>query len=338
MSVTSVSTDIDFEKEGKQSSYLQVPHSRNDSAWGKLHIPIVVIKNGEGPTILFTGGLHGGEYEGPVALMKLSRQLTGQEIQGRLILIPALNLPAVVSGQRLSPIDQKDMNRIFPGDPRGTISEIIAHYVSETLVPICDAVIDLHSGGTSLNLMPYISMHYLDDPEQSKKTLAALKAFQAPVALMIQEIGGEGLLDYYVEQQGKIFLCAELGGMGTLSTYTVQIAETGIDNLLKHFGLIEGDVLSRTNQGLPETQFMQVPGEEYYCSAPARGIYETFFEVGELVEEGQAVGQVHFPQHLEWTPYQVIVQRSGVLLGRLGPGWVNVGDCVAVLAQHVEKL
>jgi N-alpha-acetyl-L-2,4-diaminobutyrate deacetylase len=72
---TPISTDIDFEKDGKQVSYLKVPHSRNDSAWGSVLIPITVIKNGVGPTVLLVGGVHGGEYEGPVALMKLHPEL-----------------------------------------------------------------------------------------------------------------------------------------------------------------------------------------------------------------------------------------------------------------------
>ncbi|MCB0197126.1 MAG: succinylglutamate desuccinylase/aspartoacylase family protein, partial [Anaerolineae bacterium] len=102
-----VSTTIDYGKDGKQRGYLRLPHSRNSSAWGSILIPITVVKNGSGPTVLFTGGLHGGEYEGVVSLMKLSRELNPEAVQGRVIIIPALNLPAVMAGQRLSPIDNK---------------------------------------------------------------------------------------------------------------------------------------------------------------------------------------------------------------------------------------
>ncbi|MCB0227465.1 MAG: succinylglutamate desuccinylase/aspartoacylase family protein, partial [Anaerolineae bacterium] len=83
-----VTTTIDFEQEGKQRGYLRLPHSRNSSAWGSILIPMTVVKNGSGPTVLFTGGLHGGEYEGVVSLMKLSRELQPETIQGRVIIIP----------------------------------------------------------------------------------------------------------------------------------------------------------------------------------------------------------------------------------------------------------
>ena len=118
-----VSTDIDYGKNGKQHGYLRVPNSRDSSGWGTLLMPISVIRNGEGPTLLFSGGNHGDEYEGPVALMKLMRELDAAEIQGRIIVIPGLNYPAFLAGKRLSPIDGKNMNRLFPGKYDGTITE-----------------------------------------------------------------------------------------------------------------------------------------------------------------------------------------------------------------------
>lgn len=328
-----VSTDVDFEKDGKQVSYLRVPHSRDSSAWGALLIPITVIKNGRGPTILLVGGSHGGEYEGPVCLMKLARELQADEVQGRVIIIPALNLPAVVAGKRLSPIDNKDMNRVFPGRWNGTITEVIAHYVHDVVLPLCDAVLDIHSGGYSLDLTPYISMHYLADEGQMARTFAALEAFQAPVALIMEEFSGEGLLDYAVERMGKVFLCAEIGGAGRLSASVLKIAEAGTRNLLKHFEVIEGEVNTRQAQELPKTRFMEVPDPENYQAVTVSGIYESFFELGDTVAAGQPVGQVHFVEQPFWEPQPVVAQRSGTLIGTRGPGQVEIGDCVAVVAQ-----
>lgn len=331
-----VSTDIDFESEGKQVGHLRVPYARNSSAWGSLLIPILVIKHGQKPTVLLTGGVHGGEYEGPVSLMKLGSELQPDEIQGRVIVIPALNLPAVQAGQRLSPIDGKDLNRVFPGDPRGTVSEIIAHYVTESLLPACDAVIDIHSGGYSLRMFPYISMHYLEDGEQRQQTFAALQAFQAPVGLIMEEIGGEGLLDYEVERRGKVFLCAELGGGGALAPETLRIAHTGIRNLLIHLGIAPGEIVARESQGLGPTRLMEVPDEACYCVAGEDGIYESFFELGEAVGAGEAVGQIHCVQHPDREPREIVARRSGTLLSTRGPGYAQVGDCVALVAQELD--
>lgn len=328
-----VQTEIDFEQNGRQFGYLRVPYSRNNSAWGGLMIPVAVVKNGTGPTLLLVGGNHGGEYEGPVALNKLVQRLDAEQVQGRVIILPALNLPAVLAGQRLSPIDHKDMNRVFPGRASGTVTEIIAHYVHEAILPLCDAVVDLHSGGYSLELAPYISMHYLDNPQQMAATRAALEAFQAPYALIMEEFSGEGLLDYAVERMGKIFLCAELGGAGRLSPTTLRHAEVGVDNLLKHFGLVEGEIETCAARGLAPMQIMDVPDPENYHSVLVPGIYESFLEIGDPVTVGQPLGQVHALQYPDRAPVPVVARRAGLLLGRRGPGFVEVGDTVALIGR-----
>ena len=68
--------NLNFNKDGKYISAIKIPHSTNDSGWGSLLLPVILIRNGDGPTILFTGGNHGDEYEGPIALRKLANQLT----------------------------------------------------------------------------------------------------------------------------------------------------------------------------------------------------------------------------------------------------------------------
>jgi N2-acetyl-L-2,4-diaminobutanoate deacetylase len=328
-----ITTDIDFEQAGKQVGYLRVPYARDNSAWGALMIPLTLLKNGTGPTLLLIGGSHGGEYEGPVCLMKLARELKAADVQGRVIIIPALNLPAVSAGRRLSPIDQKDMNRVFPGRPQGTVTELIAHYVHDHLLPLCDAVLDLHSGGYSLDLLPYISMHDLENAQQQQATLAALKAFQAPYALIMEEFSGAGLLDYAVEEMGKIFLCAEIGGAGRLTAATLRIVETGTLNLLKHLGIIEGQTVTQADLGRPSTQFLSVPAAANYHAVTMAGIYEPFYQTGADVKAESPLGQIHFVEQPTWEPQPIIAQRSGLLIGQRGPGHVEIGDCVAIVAQ-----
>ena len=75
-----ISSTIDFQKDGVQHGFLKLPHSHDDSAWGSIVIPITVAKNGEGPTILFTGANHGDEYEGPIALFDLANNINSEDI------------------------------------------------------------------------------------------------------------------------------------------------------------------------------------------------------------------------------------------------------------------
>ena len=101
-----ISPSVDYDMDGVQHGFLKLPHSRNDSAWGAVMIPIAVIKRGDGPTALLTGANHGDEYEGPIALMKLANALGAQDVTGRVIVVPAMNYPAFCSGHRTSPLEQ----------------------------------------------------------------------------------------------------------------------------------------------------------------------------------------------------------------------------------------
>lgn len=328
-----ISTKIDYEAEGKQHGYLVLPHSRNESAWGAIRLPITVIKNGEGPTIFFTGASHGDEYEGPIALSKLSTSLKAEEVQGRVIILPALNLPALRAGTRLSPIDGKNMNRIFPGSRNGTVTELIAHYVTEKILPLCDVVVDIHSGGKTLDFMPCSVMHQLDDAELMDKTLAALAAFGAPAGLVLKELDHEGMLDTTVEESGKIFLSTELGGGGTVTPATMEIADTGVRNVLSHFGILTAPVVTREERGFPPTRLLHTPDDTSYVAADENGVYEACVYLGQEVEEGQLVGRIHFIENPSREPIECFAGRSGVVVCKHVPGLVQSGDCVTVIAD-----
>ncbi len=211
---TPVWTDWDPQLEGKQLTYLKIPYSRDNSAWGSIWIPLVQFKRGKGTTVLMTGGIHGGEYEGPISLMRLVRELDIDDVAGRVIILPCLNLPAVQAGTRVSPVDGRDLNRCFPGRNNGTVTEVIAHYIHDVILPEADAIIDLHAGGQSLSLVPYISMHYLENEMQSRQTHKALSAFNAPYQVIMKEFSGDGLIDYAAEKMGKIFPLRRTGRCG----------------------------------------------------------------------------------------------------------------------------
>ncbi len=325
-----VSLDFDFDQAGTQHGHLIVPHSHDASAWGSVRIPITVVNGlaGDGPTILFTGGNHGDEYEGPIALLDLARNLDAALVSGRVIIIPALNFPAVQAGARTSPLDGGNMNRAFPGKPDGSITEMIADYVSRALVPLCDAVIDIHSGGRTLDFWPIAVIHDLADADLMTRTLAALQAFGTPAGLIIEELDAAGMLDTTVEEMGKVFVSTELGGGGTARPENVALAKRGVHNMLKHFGLIDAAPTA------PETPMRLLQTPDAACFTPARegGIFEAFVHVGDRVEAGQEIGQVHFFERPERDPEVYRAAVEGMLVSRHFPGLARSGDCLAVIA------
>lgn len=330
---TRIETDIDFNKDGKQFSHLRVPFSRNQSAWGSLLIPIIVIKNGAGPTLLFTAGAHGDEYEGPLVLSKLAREFNPDDIDGRIIILPSKNLPALQKSKRLSPVDQKDMNRSYPGDRDGTPTQMITHYISSTLIPQADIVVDYHSGGRSLEFLPCVIMHKLKNEEQFQETHAALQAYGAPTGLILQELDDHGMIDTYIENLGIPFLTTEFSGGGTVTPKAMQIAERGTWNLLKHFGAISPRHEKFSQFRNEVTTTYEIPHSNYYTLAPEAGIFEPFFTLGDSIQKNKAVGQLHFLHNPQKEPLVLKAKESGTIIAKRVPALTEPGDCLVVIGK-----
>jgi N-alpha-acetyl-L-2,4-diaminobutyrate deacetylase len=333
-----VRCDVDFDKAGRQASYLRAPLSRNTSGWGTVEIPVVVVKNGTGPTVLFTGGVHGDEYEGLISVSQLARTLDPATIQGRVIMMPAVNVPAVLNDTRLSPVDNRDLNRCFPGNPRGTFSEMLAHFVDTVILPHVDISVDVHTAGHSGDTALSTNMHYLPDPEMRRKTMAAAAAFGAPYNVVFWGVDEGATLTSSVERRGILSLGTELGGWGRVNIEGVRIGHRGLSNTLKHFGLIEGKPETGQRDGSPGTRHMMVRDQACYAFAPAEGVFEPRHMVGDSVEEGELAGYLHFVEDIDHAPIEVHYGRSGVIWMGAGPGRVQRGDVVAVLMNDYDDV
>ncbi|MEO6741967.1 MAG: succinylglutamate desuccinylase/aspartoacylase family protein, partial [Chthoniobacteraceae bacterium] len=167
-----IHTTLDSDRPGKQQGFLQVPYSHNLGGWANVMVPITIVARGKGPTVLVLGGNHGDEYQGQIAAMKLARELTPAMVNGRIILIPSLNFPAARAATRLSPLDGMNMNRAFPGQSEGAVTSQIAHFLTAVLFPLSDVVIDMHSGGRSMEFVPCAHMHLVADREQRARMFA----------------------------------------------------------------------------------------------------------------------------------------------------------------------
>ena len=331
MTASRITTDVDYDKRGKQSGYLQVPHSSNESAYGYIPIPITVVKGGSGPTVYLSGGVHGDEYEGPVTLMKLARTIKASDVAGRVIILPATNLPAVLAGMRCSPIDGLNLNRVFPGSHDGSVTMTIAHYVSTVLLPLADIAIDLHSGGKTLEYIPTIIMNRTPDKARERATLAALKLFGLPIGTIDDKTDHGGLFEMECEALGILNLNTELGGAGRVTKAYVEMAEWGVANVLRHFGVLKG----KAKRPKTATRILSVDDPRSHLFAPDGGLFEPFIELGDTVKKGAPVGQVHFAGQATRAPWVVHSEIAGTMLLKRPPGRVEQGDNVAIIAIDV---
>lgn len=337
MSKSPVTPSFDLKAEGKQRGYLQLAHSVHRSAYGKLMIPVIAINNGDGPRILLTAGNHGDEYEGQVALMKLARRLEVTDVRGRVLIIPALNLPAVEAGERTSPLDGGNLNRSFPGNPLGTPTEQIAHFVESVLLAETDFVIDLHSGGTSLEFAaPTLVARREREPAAFDKQKRLIELFGAPLTYLVEEATGNdpGMIGACV-RQGVGHLTTELGGAGRVSIAGTRIAEAGVLRVLNELGALarplETSAPAHTRLlkrgGLNSTSFVY---------AVDRGVFEPLVELGDEVEAGQAAGLLHF-HHAPWRAPEIYrFGAAGVVIAKFRSGRVEAGDSLFVTGADWE--
>ncbi len=329
-----VQTDIDFEKPGKQVGYIDLPHSPHEDAWGALRVPLCVMKNGSGPSVLMQGGNHGDEYEGPIVLGEVIRELDPEEIQGRLIIVPAINLPALEAGSRVSPLDGLNFNRTFPGEPFGSITEQLSAFVHDMLFPMADVFMDLHSGGSSLAILPSAIIEPCKNPALATKIRNAVMAFGAPMNVVINNFGDPRTSTASAVKAGLITIGTEMGGGGTVSPHALNICRKGVYNVLRHFGVIA--TKDKAEPPKNPTLFHEMEGRHAYVRASETGVFEPFHGLGDRVEAGQPAGRIHFLSNPGRKPVTLAYGASGILYGLRQPGRVRPGNCCAVVAspQH----
>src|SRR6266446_7791890 len=185
---------IDFSRPGKHHYRVAFPY---DGSWGNSLVPMTVINGLRGANangVAVFGGTHGNEYEGQVAAKRLSRDLDPEVMSGRVIVLPQLSQSACVAGTRVSPLDGVNMNRAFPGNPRGTLSYRISNFVKTRIVPQVRVVLDIHSGGNEGSFPICTSFHPIPDPVQRAETAKAALLFDPPFAMIYSSEMHSGLL------------------------------------------------------------------------------------------------------------------------------------------------
>ncbi|WP_144630804.1 succinylglutamate desuccinylase/aspartoacylase family protein [Bordetella genomosp. 13] len=327
-------THIDFNLDGKQSGTLNVPHSVDLSAYAMVQIPIVCIRNGEGPTALLTAGNHGDEYEGQIALRNLARELDPATLRGRVIIVPSLNYPAVEAGRRVSPIDEGNLNRLFPGRAAGGITDMIAHYVDSVLFPLSDLVIDLHSGGRSLDYSHTALAQRVADPAQDQALRKLLDVFGAPHSVLTNGAGGGGATTLYAAaaKRGIPALTTELGSGATLDPQGLSIAEQGTRRVLRHYG-IAPELACQPAGG---SKLLRSLGPRHAIYAPCAGMVEPLAKAGEAVREGQPALRLYRLEDPLAEPLTLRFNIDGIVSCRRFPTLCARGDGLFHLAAPLE--
>ena len=331
---TTVFTDIDWDRSGKQVGALFLPHSPDDDAWGVIPFPAASIRNGEGPVVVVSGAVHGDEYEGPVVIAELIRQIRVEDVQGQLILLPSFNAPAQRAGRRTSPIDHLNLNRVFPGDDFGAPTQQIARYVTDHVFARANYYLDLHAGGRTLLIQPsaHVVMAEAMDPALARTNARLAEVFGVGITVQTSNMGDYRTAPGYTSMKGIPTLAAEMGMGGWVTGRSVQATRDATRRFLKHTGVLPRIA---TVPGMP-TRWTRINGPSAYVFAPCDGYFERRFELGDPIAAGQLAGLMHQLTRPTLEPEPVHFQSAGTLYAHGLIGHVRAGQNLAVLIEDVS--
>ena len=248
-----------------------------------VRMPVVVINGtGDGPVFAVTAGVHGAEYPGIEAAIRLSRRLNPAEVRGAVIIVPLVSVPAF---QRraiyVNPLDGINFNRVCPGNPAGTITEIMAHLLFKNVIEQADYYIDLHGGDMIEALVPFTLYYKSGNQKVDEASKALAEAYGIPIILGTTVLRG-GTYGA-AAAMGKPAILTEAGGQGILDEPSTQTHIQGVLNVLKRFG------------GLPGAPEAPPPPTYYnkfvWVAAEQDCVYYPKVTVGQQVKEGDIIAE-----------------------------------------------
>jgi predicted deacylase len=215
----------------------------------------------------------------------------------------------------------------------GTEDEQLAYFLSTELFPLSEVVVDIHSGGRGALHLPWSEMHWVDDPVQRRQMVEGMVAWNTDWCCVYMDIGGAGLLVGEAERQGKNVISTELGGGGHVTAEIHRLAASGLSNVLRHVGVLEGELVGRES---PPT-FLMATELHNFLRAPESGLFETLVDLGQRVESGEPVGRIHFIERPDREPEPVHAGNDGIVCVVRAVATCEQGDNIVVVAREVDR-
>lgn len=290
-----------------------------------ISMPVHVIRSKrEGPTLFVSAAVHGDELNGIEIVRRLIRQKNLRLSCGSVIFVPMVNVYGVLNQSRYMP-DRRDLNRCFPGSPKGSLAGIVANKFLNEIVKHCDYGIDLHTAAIHRSNLPQIRAN-LDDSE----TAELAHAFGVPVILNANLRDGS-LREAAVESGVKILLY-EGGQALRFDELSIRAGVRGIINVLKHLNMIQRKSRKASTRS-SVTPF--VANTSAWTRATASGIVLNVKKLGDQVAKGDRLATIGSP--LGEVFDTVRASRSGVIIGKQNIPLVQEGDAMFHIAYFAEQ-
>lgn len=287
-------------------------------------IPITIFHGlKSGPVLGVTAGIHGYEYPPILAAQKIAQNLDPSKLKGTVILVQAANVPAFLGRSPfLNPLDRKNLNRSFPGDSIGSITERMAHTITEQVIARSDFFVDMHGGDSPEDLMPYNAWYNSEAfPETSAKgrEMALAMGFDYAIVFNIpkERVSKPSLYcsqEAFHRQIPAVDI--ECGRLGIPGTKEKDIIVSAMFSLLSHLEMLP-----------PKKSIRKSPlivDKRAAITSNYTGLFYTDKKAGNKIVKGQKVGYItdFFGEKLE----DIVADKSGIILYMIGTPPINKGE------------
>lgn len=315
------------ERSSKQNVSIALADDQNN----QTHIPIVIIKgNAEGPVFTIVAGVHGYEYPPIIATQEILKDIDPSQLTGTLIVVPIANIAAFYGRSPfVNPQDQINLNRAFPGDKNGTITEQIANFITTSIIPVTDVFLDIHGGDASEDLLSFVCYYNNEgNPKETAlaKRLAEKSGFDYVVSYpyTIKKTDRAKYAFKQAVQDGKTALSIESGKLGNVQAEAVAHIKKGVLNMLNEMDMYEQE------QSTPNA--VTRLDNQAYIKSHTRGIFYSNFKASDTIKKGEVIGYIQneFGEVLE----EFTSSQSGIVLYKIGTPPVNTNETVMCIGYE----
>ncbi|MGG1573528.1 succinylglutamate desuccinylase/aspartoacylase family protein [Fictibacillus sp. NRS-1165] len=256
----------------------------SDTDGSPFEIPVLVAAGAEeGPTLWVQGCIHGEEFGGAASIIRFFQELDVATLKGTFVGVPVTNLPSFKARHRNSPLDGVNLNRAFPGDPKGTYSQRLAHILLNTVTETADYVLDFHSGGIGCEV-PFYLIVKPGGTEAGEKSMWLAERMGADVIWRSAEeagTGGTGTANFV--HSGIPAVTVECGG-GNVTEEHERFYKYSIENAMKALGMLEGEA--------PVQEKLTVINNADFIFNKKGGLFVPACKVGDVLNKGDLIGSI----------------------------------------------
>ena len=264
---------------------LDVPAHGNEPG---THIPITILHGrSRGPVLALVAGVHGMEYVPVLALQRAAAAIDPATLTGTVLIVHAANVPSFL-GRTIyySPVDGKNLNRVFPGRVDGTISERIAHVLTTEIVSRATHLVDLHGGDGNESLRPYSYWITSGRPEVAEASRGLALAFGLDRIVVDRDRPVDPAASTYLSNtaitRGVPAITTEIGGLARSDDNLIELAARGVAGVLKHLGM--------RADGPPPVAGPRWVVKDEVLRAKTTGLFSASVDCGDDVDEGALIG------------------------------------------------